>query len=177
MWNHTQGTPTLRYCIICIKSAIYNEMCRDAQGYTGKGTMSLYFRPLRNPLIHSQLHSSWLFSCAADGELAHRTTCTETDTRAVRPDGCESKGCPDPRGRPRDAASVAPRNLVHPHIVLSPNSRTSAPPMDIQNAPPRAPRADIGQWRTATTRTAHGSGISVRLFDEERYRGLHSRSS
>ena len=42
------GTPTLRYCIICIKSAIYNEMCRDAQGYTGKGTMSLYFRPLRN---------------------------------------------------------------------------------------------------------------------------------
>ena len=41
------GTPTLRYCIICIKSAIYNEMCRDAQGYTGKGTMSLYFRPLR----------------------------------------------------------------------------------------------------------------------------------
>ena len=106
------GTPTLRYCIICIKSAIYNEMCRDAQGYTGKGTMSLYFRPLRNPLIHSQLHSSWLFSCAADGELAHRTTCTETDTRAVRPDGCESKGCPDPRGRPRDAASAAQRNLV-----------------------------------------------------------------
>ena len=42
------GTPTLRYCIICIKSAIYNEMCRDAQGYTGKGTMSLYFRPLRH---------------------------------------------------------------------------------------------------------------------------------
>ena len=41
------GTPTLRYCIICIKSAIYNEMCRDAQGYTGKGTMSLYFRSLR----------------------------------------------------------------------------------------------------------------------------------
>ena len=33
-------------------------------------------------------------------------------TRAVRPGGCESKGCPDPRGRPRDAASAAPRNLV-----------------------------------------------------------------
>ena len=59
--------------------------------------------------------------------------------------------------------------------AFSPTSRTSAPPMDIQNAPPRAPRA--GQWRTATTRTAHGSGISVRLFGEERYRGLLSRSS
>ena len=35
MWNHTQGAPTLRDCIICIKSVIYNEMCRDAQGYTG----------------------------------------------------------------------------------------------------------------------------------------------
>ena len=101
----------------------------------------------------------------------------ETDIRAVRPGGCESKGLPGPPRAARDAASAAPRNLVHPHIVLSPNSRTSAPPMDIQNAPPRAPRADIGQWRTATTRTAHGSGISVRLFDEERYHGLLSRSS
>ena len=35
----------------------------------------------------------------------------------------------------------------------------------------------IRQWRTATTHTAHESGISVRLFDEERYRGLLSRSS
>ena len=61
--------------------------------------------------------------------------------------------------------------------VLSPTSRTSAPPMDIQNAPPRAARADFGMWRTATTHTAHESGISVRLFDEERYRGPHSRSS
>jgi hypothetical protein len=61
--------------------------------------------------------------------------------------------------------------------VLSPTSRTSASPMDMQNAPPRAPRADFGLRRTATTRTAHGSGVSVRLFGEERYRGLHSRSS
>ena len=61
--------------------------------------------------------------------------------------------------------------------TCSPDSRTSAPPMDIQNAPPRAPRADIGLWRTATTRTAHGSGISVRLFGKQRYSGLHSRSS
>ena len=35
----------------------------------------------------------------------------------------------------------------------------------------------IRQWRTATTRIAHESGISVRLFGEERYRGLLSRSS
>ena len=101
----------------------------------------------------------------------------ETDMRAVRPGGCESKGLPGPPRAARDAASAAPRNLVHPHIVLSPNSRTSAPPMDIQNAPPRAPRADIGQWRTATTRIAQRSGISVRLFGKERYRGPHSRSS
>ena len=72
----------------------------------------------------------------------------ETDMRAVRPGGCESKGLPGPPRAARDAASAAQRNLVHPHIVLSPN-----------------------------TRTAHGSGISVRLFGEERYRGLHSRSS
>lgn len=62
------GTPTLRYCIICIKSAIYNEMCRDAQGYTGKGTMSLYFRPLRNPLIHSRLRKQLaVFVCDGRG--------------------------------------------------------------------------------------------------------------
>ena len=61
--------------------------------------------------------------------------------------------------------------------AFSPNSRTSAVPMGMQNAPPRAPRADFGLWRTATTRTAHGSGVSVRLFGRERYRGLLSRSS
>ena len=103
------------------------------------------------------------------------TTYTKTARTTVR--SWAVAWLPGPPWAARDAASAAPRNLVHPHIVLSPNSRTSAPPMDIQNAPPRAPRADIGQWRTATTRTAHGSGISVRLFDEERYRGLLSRSS
>ena len=59
------GTPTLRYCIICIKSAIYNEMCRDAQGYTGKGTMSLYFRPLRSIFCQKPLLNALRggFSC------------------------------------------------------------------------------------------------------------------
>ena len=68
------------------------------------------------------------FCCPANGELAPRTTDNENRQEVRRTGGCMiPKGCPDPRGRPRDAASAAPRNLVHPRIVLSPNSRTSAP--------------------------------------------------
>ena len=58
--------------------------------------------------------SSWLFSCATDGELAHRTACTETATRAVRTDGCMiPKGLPGPpraapRCRKRSAAESRP---------------------------------------------------------------------
>ena len=47
-----------------------------------------------------------------------------------------------------------------------PNSRTSAPPMGNRNAHPRAPRADIGLWRTAITCSARRTGISVRLFGD-----------
>ena len=36
----------------------------------------------------------------------------ETDMRAVRPGGCESKGLPGPPRAARDAASAAPRNLA-----------------------------------------------------------------
>ena len=66
--------------------------------------------------------SSWLFSCTADGELAHRTTNTKTATRAVRPSGCKSMGCLDPRGRhrdsdgPRPAESRPQRSSVLPRI-------------------------------------------------------------
>ncbi len=58
--------------------------------------------------------------------------------------------------------------------VLSPTSRTSAPPMDIQNAPPRAPRADIWHWRTATINIAHTRHFPVRLFGGKD-RGWNSR--
>ena len=101
-------------------------------------------RPLRNPFgtMQPAAQAAGCFGCPANGELAPRTTDNENRQEVRRTGGCMiPKGCPDPRGRPRDAASAAPRNLVHPRIVLSPTSRTSAPPMDIQNAPPRAPRA------------------------------------
>ena len=38
--------------------------------------------------------------------------------------------------------------------------------MGNRNAHPRAPRADIGLWRTAITRSTHRTGISVRLFGD-----------
>ena len=38
--------------------------------------------------------------------------------------------------------------------------------MGNRNAHPRAPRADIGLWRTAITRSARRTGISVRLFGD-----------
>ena len=82
---------------------------------------------------------------------------------------------------PREGAEIATapgrRNLAFSHIVLSPNSRTSTPPMGIQNTPARAPSADIGLWRTATIDITHKRPVPVRLFGEERYRGLLSRSS
>jgi hypothetical protein len=46
--------------------------------------------------------------------------------------------------------------------------------MDIQNVPPRAPSADIGQWRTATIDIAHTRHIPVRLFGGKD-RGWNSR--
>ena len=79
--------------------------------------MGIYSRPLRNPLIHSRLHSSWLFSCAADGELAHRTTDNENRQEVRRTDGCMiPKGLPGlpraaPRCRKRSAAESRPPGL------------------------------------------------------------------
>ena len=46
--------------------------------------------------------------------------------------------------------------------------------MDIQNAPPRAPRADIWHWRTATINIAHTRHFPVRLFGGKD-RGWNSR--
>ena len=122
MWNHTQEYHPVIGCIICIKSVIYNEMCRDAQGYTGRGTMSLYFRPLRNPFgtMQPAAQAAGCFCCPANGELAPRTTDNENRQEVRRTGGCMiPKGCPDPRGRPRDAASAAPRNLVLSAIILA----------------------------------------------------------
>ena len=88
--------------------------------------MGIYSRPLRNPLIHSRLHSSWLFSCAADGELAHRTTDNENRQEVRRTDGCMiPKGLPGPpraapRCRKRSAAESRPSShrplAKQPHI-------------------------------------------------------------
>ena len=103
------GTPTLRYCIICIKSAIYNEMCRDAQGYTGRGTMSLYFRPLRN----LQQPSALAPGCFGMRRTRARswTTYTKTARTTVRSWAvARSQGPPRaaPRCRKRSAAESRP---------------------------------------------------------------------
>ena len=59
----------------------------------------------------------------------------------------------------RRPASSTQRRLFakQPHIC---------PPMGMQNAPSGAPRADIGQWRTATIDTTRTRPLPVRLFGE-----------
>ena len=80
----------MRDCIICIKSVIYNEMCRDAQGYIGRGTMSLDFRPLRKAK-HSQpaAQAAGCFCCTAAGKLAWPTSDNGNRQEVRRTDGCE----------------------------------------------------------------------------------------
>lgn len=101
------------------------------------------------------------FCCPANGELAPRTTDNENRQEVRRTGGCMiPKGCPDPRGRPRDAASAAPRNLVHPRIVLSPTSRTSAPPLWTYKTPHlvrQGPRSGNGAPQPPAQRTEAAS--------------------
>ena len=54
--------------------------------------------------------------------------------------------------------------LFWPEPPISPNSRTQIIVIRVHNGVRGAPRAEIGLWRTAITRTARRTGIPVRLF-------------
>ena len=62
--------------------------------------------------------SSWLFLLYGGGQARLADVGQRKQARGPkdRRRHCP-KGCPDPRGRPRDAASAAPRNLVLAHSI------------------------------------------------------------